>query len=240
MGKSDQIAIAVQGVTKRFGRNSALRGIDLQLFPGERLALFGPNGSGKTTLIKILAGLLRPTNGMLRIDGMDYQHHNQRIRRQIGVISHNSHLYQDLSGEENLFFYGRMYGIDRLSIRVDQALGRVGMERRRKDRVQGLSRGMQQRLALARATLHDPTVLLLDEPDAGLDQEAAEYIPDFLEDDHGHQRTVIIATHNLRIGNQHCNRFAILSNGRIVFESKGPVEDPSTLEELYRSHASAS
>ena len=93
---------------------------------------------------------------------------------------------------------------------------------------------------MARATLHDPPLLLLDEPDSGLDQEAADYLANFLEDDYGRRRTVIIATHNLRIGNQHCNRFAILSNGRVVFESHGPVEDPAKLEELYRNHASAS
>ena len=234
-----QAAINMSGLTKRFGRRSALRGVNLQLAAGERVALFGPNGSGKTTLVKILAGLLRPTKGSLQIQGMDYRHDSLDIRRRIGVVSHHPYLYQDLSGEENLLFYGRMYGIEDLSKNVDQALERAGMERRRRDRVQSLSRGMQQRLALARATLHNPEVLLLDEPDTGLDQEAAAHITNFLEDERGQRRTVVLATHNLRLGSKHCDRFAILSSGRVVYESPGPAEDLASLEDLYWSHASA-
>lgn len=235
---SAQPAISVRGLTKRFGRTAALRGVDLELMPGERVALFGPNGSGKTTLLKALAGLLRPTRGALRIAGLDYQRHGQAIRRRIGVMSHHPYLYEDLTGEENLLFYGRMYGVDRLPQRVDQALRRAGMERRRRDKVRTLSRGMQQRLALARATLHDPEVLLLDEPDTGLDQEASAHIAQFLEGEQGQRRTVLLATHNLRLGSSHCERFAILSGGRVVYQGLRNGQDRAKLEELYQTHAS--
>ena len=164
MTRAGEPAISVRGLTKRFGRVAALRGVDLELMPGDHVALLGPNGSGKTTLLKALAGLVRPTRGNLQIAGMGYQQDGQSIRRRIGVVSHHTYLYEDLSGEENLLFYGRMYGVEELPRRVDQALRGVGMERRRRDKVRTLSRGMQQRLALARATLHDPELLLLDEP----------------------------------------------------------------------------
>ena len=234
-----QEAINVRGLTKRFGRTAALRGVDLDLMPGERVALFGPNGSGKTTLLRLLAGLVRPTNGSLRIAGMDYKQDGQTIRRRLGVVAHHTYLYEDLTGEENLLFYGRMYGVDDLAQRVDRALQRAGMERRRKDKVRTLSRGMQQRLALARATLHDPEVLLLDEPDTGLDQEASAHIAQFLDQDHGQRRTVLLATHNLRLGSRHCDRSLILSAGRVVYQSPRGEQDLQTLEELYLSHASA-
>ena len=234
-----EAAIQVRGLTKRYGRVAALRGIDLEVWPGERLALFGPNGSGKTTLLKVLAGLLPPTRGSLHIVGLDYRHAGQHIRRRTGVLSHHPYLYEELSAQENLLFYGRMYGLKDLSSRVEEALGKAGMERRRHDKVRTLSRGMQQRLGLARATLHDPEVLLLDEPDTGLDQEAAAHIPLFLERKSGLPRTVILATHDLRFGIGQCERFLILTEGRVAYQGTRAEGHPETLEELYRSHASA-
>ena len=238
MTKAGEPAISVRGLTKRFGRVAALRGVDLELMPGDHVALLGPNGSGKTTLLKALAGLVRPTRGNLQIAGMGYQQDGQSIRRRIGVVSHHTYLYEDLSGEENLLFYGRMYGVEELPRRVDQALRGVGMERRRRDKVRTLSRGMQQRLALARATLHDPELLLLDEPDTGLDQEASAYIARLLEREQGGRRTVLMATHDLRLGSLHCNRLLILSSGRVVYQGLPDRLDLAKLEELYRSHAS--
>ena len=163
--------VAAQGVTKRFGRSAALRGIDIEASPGERLAVFGPNGSGKTTLLRILAGLSSPTNGEVRIGGLTHAKGARRLRGRIGVVAHHTYLYDDLTAEENLVFYARMFGLAEPERAAAEALERAGLFERRRDRVRAFSRGMQQRAALARATLHDPDVLLLDEPDTGLDQD---------------------------------------------------------------------
>ncbi|MEE9285698.1 MAG: heme ABC exporter ATP-binding protein CcmA [Dehalococcoidia bacterium] len=232
-------AVKLEGIGKRFGRTNALRGLDLEVWPGERLAVFGPNGSGKTTLLRVLAGLTRPTKGRLLIYGMEYRSHGQALRRRIGVVGHHPYLYDDLSAEENLQFYGRMFGLDEVPRKVDEALRRVGMERRRRDRVRTLSRGMQQRLAIARAILHDPDLLLMDEPDTGLDQEASARIGDFLEKEQGGRRTVILTTHNLRLGLQHCDRFVILAGGRAAHQGSHAGQDLAKLEELYWSHGAA-
>jgi heme exporter protein A len=232
------LAVEARDIGRRFGRTTALRGVNLDVAPGERLAIFGPNGSGKTTLLRVLAGLTRPTKGSVSIGGLDYRRHELELRRRVGVVAHHPYLYEDLTAEENLQFYGRMFGVEQPKRRVDEVLDMVGMERRRRDRVRTLSRGMQQRLALARAVIHDPDVLLLDEPDTGLDQEAVAQMGDlFLKG--GGSRTVLLATHDLRVGMQSCARFAILVNGRIVHEGQQADQSLSDLEELYRSHASA-
>ena len=232
-------AVEVRDIGRRFGRTIALRGVSLDVAPGERLAIFGPNGSGKTTLLRVLAGLTRPTKGSVSIGGLDYRRHDLELRRRVGVVAHHPYLYEDLTAEENLHFYARMFGVERPERRVDEVLDRVGMERRRRDRVRTLSRGMQQRLALARAVIHDPDVLLLDEPDTGLDQEAVARMTDLFLKDGGGSRTVLLATHDLRVGMRSCARFAILVNGRIVHEGEQSGQSLAELEELYRSHASA-
>ncbi len=232
-------AVKLEGVGKRFGRTNALRGIDLEVWPGERLAVFGPNGSGKTTLLRILAGLTRPSQGSVSIDGLEYRNNGRSLRRRIGVVAHHPYLYEDLTAEENLQFYGRMFGLAEIQPRVDDVLRRVGMERRRRDRVRTLSRGMQQRLAIARAILHDPDLLLMDEPDTGLDQEMSARIGEFLEDERGGRRTVVLTTHNLRLGVEHCDRFMILSRGRAAYQGRNDGQDLAQLEELYRRHGAA-
>jgi heme exporter protein A len=228
-----QQAILAQGLVKRYGRTAALRGLDLEVAPGEHVALFGPNGSGKTTLLKVLAGVMRPTRGEFHIAGLSHGHQGQALRAKIGVLSHHTYLYDDLTAEENLLFFGRMFGVRDLSHRVEESLTSVGMERRRRDKVHTLSRGMQQRLALARATLHDPDVLLLDEPDTGLDQEAFAHITQMLDRPDGRRRTVLLATHDLKLGHGCCDRFILLADGRGV--EQGRMRDYSLdgLEQLY-------
>ena len=205
------------GLSKRFGRTMALRSLDLEVSPGERLAIFGPNGSGKTTLLRILAGLTRPSAGSLNFFGDDLLSQRPHCWRRIGVVAHQSLLYSDLTAEENLSFYGRMFGLVDYRDRAFAALARVGMEGRRQQRVLTLSRGMQQRLALARALLHDPDVLLLDEPDTGLDQDASTRMPELLQIGTG-MRTVIMATHDLALGLRLCQRFVVLAAGRVVLD----------------------
>jgi heme exporter protein A len=165
-------AIQVRALTKSFGPHRVLRGVDLAVGPGEFVALLGPNGAGKTTLIRTIATLGRPTAGDVLVNGHSVRGDTGRVRRDLGLVSHQTFLYGDLTAEENLRFYGALYRMAGLDERIDYLLGKVGLSERRRDAVRTFSRGMQQRLSIARAILHDPPILLLDEPDTGLDQQA--------------------------------------------------------------------
>ncbi|MEE8345850.1 MAG: ABC transporter ATP-binding protein, partial [Dehalococcoidia bacterium] len=160
--------IEALGLWKTFGSLEALRGVNLKVSPGERLAIVGPNGSGKSTLLKVLATLLRPSAGTARLAGLDVQKQALEVRRLVGVICHQTFLYGELTALENLEFYGRLYGLPHPSDQARQQLRLVGLEEQADVLSRVLSRGMLQRLALARALLHDPPILLLDEPDTGL------------------------------------------------------------------------
>jgi heme exporter protein A len=211
----DRPAILARGLTKRFGRVRALLPVDLEVAPGERVALFGHNGAGKTTLIRLLATVTRPSAGDLWIDGVDAAGAPAEARRRLGLVSHLTYLYPDLNAVENLRFYGRMYGVPDLETRIESSLRRVGLAGNRRQPVRTFSRGMQQRLAIARATLHAPAVLLLDEPDSGLDAEAAGRLPDLLDLGAGGP-AVVLATHNHALGRTMCSRVVYLDHGRVA------------------------
>ena len=168
--------IQVRGLVKNYGLNAALRGVDLHVPPGKFVALVGPNGAGKSTLLRIVATLLRPSEGEVKVGGWLFPHHAARVRRHIGLVSHQPLLYRDLSAAENLEFFARLYQLDEVQGRVEEALRKVGLFARQRDPVGGFSRGMVQRLTIARATLHEPDVLLLDEPYTGLDQDASQLL----------------------------------------------------------------
>jgi heme exporter protein A len=172
--------IELRKLTKSFGSKYALRGVNLRVMPGESLVIFGPNGAGKSTLIRILSSLSRPTSGTVHIGGLDLATHADGIRRHLGVVSHAPLLYDSLTAEENLRFFAGLYGMSQPEPRITLLLAQVGLTTRRGDLVRTFSRGMVQRLAIARALLHDPQVLLLDEPDTGLDPQAAEMLHDLL------------------------------------------------------------
>jgi heme exporter protein A len=230
--------IEVRGLVKSFGGKVALEGVDLDVAEGEFLTLVGPNGAGKTTLIRILATLTKPTEGSVHVAGCDLAKQGNEVRRSIGLASHQTLLYEDLSAEENLRFYGRMYEVPELEERITALLQRVGLDHRRHDLVRTFSRGMQQRLSIARALLHDPAILLLDEPYTGLDQQAAEVLREVLVAMVGRARTVLMATHNLERGLELCDRAAILVNGRIVHQaSKGDL-DVASFREAYSRYVS--
>ncbi|MBM4405318.1 MAG: heme ABC exporter ATP-binding protein CcmA [Chloroflexi bacterium] len=231
-------AIAVQGLGKRYGPQAALKSLDLAVAPGERLAVFGPNGSGKTTLLRILSGLTRQTKGEFTIAGMDYRRDGMALRQKVGVVAHHPYLYEDLSAEENLRFYGRMFGLADPAARAEALLAQVGLAARRRDKARTFSRGMQQRLALARALLHDPDILLMDEPDTGLDQEGSHLIQGLLHRE-GAPRTVVMATHNLALGRAHCLRFLILAAGRIAHQSSLENIGTAELQETYQRYVTA-
>jgi heme exporter protein A len=232
--------IEVRGLVKSFGSKVALEGVDLDVAEGEFLTLVGPNGAGKTTLIRILATLTKSTEGSVRVAGYDLAGQGTEVRRRIGLASHQTLLYGDLSAEENLRFYGRMYEVPELEQRITALLQRVGLEHRRHDLVRTFSRGMQQRLSIARALLHDPAILLLDEPYTGLDQQAAEVLREVLVSLGGRSRTVLMTTHNLERGLELCDRAAILFNGRIVYQADKSDLDVASFREAYRRHLDVS
>ncbi|MBI3287296.1 MAG: ABC transporter ATP-binding protein, partial [Chloroflexi bacterium] len=161
--------VEVRGLSKYYGPRPALRGVDLRIERGEFMTLFGPNGAGKTTLLRILATLSRPSAGTAHIGGLDLRSQGPRFRREIGLVAHEPLLYGTLSVAENLHFFGRLYRVPELEARAREVMEQVGLAHRRHDAVRTLSRGMQQRLSIARALLHRPSLLLLDEPYAGLD-----------------------------------------------------------------------
>jgi heme exporter protein A len=227
-------AIRVDKLVKSFGHRAALRGVDLEVAPGEFLALFGPNGAGKTTLIRVVASLTRPTAGRAEVLGHDVTRSDLAARRQLGLISHEPLLYGDLTADENLRFFGRMFDVPELPARIDAVLDRVGLTARRRDPVRTFSRGMVQRLSIGRAILHDPAVMLLDEPYTGLDLQAAEMLRGVLEDLATAGRTVILTTHNLEQGLEMCSRMAILNRGRVAWQGGCSETDLPALREIYR------
>lgn len=210
--------IQVRKLVKSFGDHLVLREMDLDVAQGECLAVVGPNGAGKTTLLRILAALSKPSSGSVRLAGFDLANGAEEIRRHVGFLSHQPLLYGDLSGVENLCFYGRMYDVASLEERIAVLLHRVGLESRRHDLVRTYSRGMRQRLAIARALLHDPPVLLLDEPYTGLDLQAAEMLDAILRETGVDSRTVLLTTHNLEQGLRGSHRAAVLINGKVTYQ----------------------
>lgn len=207
--------IEVRGLVKRFGVKSVLRGVNFSVQPGEFVALLGPNGAGKTTFLRILASLSRPSLGVVRVADYSLPSQAAAVRRRLGVVSHLPLLYGDLTAEENLQFFGHMYALPHLPDRIEEVLQMVGLLHRRRDLVRTFSRGMQQRLAIGRAVLHNPEVMLFDEPYTGLDQEASEMLDTVLREVAARGRTVIMTSHDLARAEDLATRFDILSHGKI-------------------------
>ena len=222
--------ITVKKLVKRFGLKAVLRGVNFSVQPGEFVALLGPNGAGKTTFLRILASLSRPTLGEVNIAGYNLPKEAAAVRARLGVVSHLPLLYGDLSAEENLRFYGRMYGISNLEQRMTEVLEMVGLENRRRDLTRTFSRGMQQRLAIGRAVLHDPDVMLFDEPYTGLDQDASSMLDDVLKTVAVRGRTVVMTSHDLARAEDLATRFDILTRGVIAASTtRGQLESSNLL-----------
>jgi heme exporter protein A len=226
--------IEVRKLVKTFGRKPVLRGLDFSVPEGEFVAVVGPNGAGKTTLLRILASLARPTLGEVRLAGRRLPAQAGAVRRMLGVVSHQPLLYGDLTAEENLRFYGRLYAIPELESRVQQALDTVGLRPRRRDLVRTFSRGMQQRLSIGRAILHQPLVMLLDEPHTGLDPQAAGMLDGVLAEVTGEGRTVVMTSHDLQRAAALADRVDVLTGGVIAASVRSGELDPRDLPELYR------
>ena len=208
--------ITVKKLVKRFGMKTVLHGLDFEVQPGEFVALLGPNGAGKTTFLRILASLSRPSLGEVSVAGYRLPDQAAAVRARLGVVSHLPLLYGDLTAEENLRFFGRMYGISNSESRITEILEMVGLESRRRDLVRTYSRGMQQRLAIGRAVLHNPDVMLFDEPYTGLDQDASAMLDDVLRSVAAKGRTVVMTSHDLIRAEELATRFDILSRGVIA------------------------
>jgi heme exporter protein A len=209
--------IEARGLNKKFGYKTALRNVDIVLREGDSLALFGPNGAGKSTLIQVLCSLLQPTSGIVRIAGYEARRDREALHQIIGLIGHQTFLYPHLTAYENLKFYGAMYRVARLHVRIIEVLDIVGLGDHRNDVVQNFSRGMQQRLSIGRAIIHDPKIMFLDEPFTGLDQYGSEEFIKLIGQFRDQGKTVIMASHHLQLGIELCDRVAILKSGRIVY-----------------------
>lgn len=230
---NDEWMVEVKGIGKSFGNIHALRGIDLKVRKGEFLIIIGPNGAGKTTLIKILSTLMKPTSGEGRIVGFDLRKEEEDLRRNIGMLSHYTFLYENLTAYENLKFYGRLYEVKNIEKEIKKVIEEVGLETRLHDTVRSFSRGMKQRLSIARSIIHDPSLLLLDEPYTGLDQWSKKRFKNILKRFHSQGKTIIMTTHNLPSSLELGDRVIILSSGKISHEQEMTRMDLEELEKLY-------
>lgn len=229
--------IEINGVEKSYGFNIALKGIDFHIKKGEFLTLFGPNGAGKSTLLSILSTILKPTKGSAKISGLDINKNKSEIRHKIGLIGHSHMLYENLSAVENLHYFGTFYDIENLKEKSKQLLNNLGLYKRRTDLVKTYSSGMKQRLSVARALLHDPEILLLDEPYNGLDQSGIKLFTEIISSFKDKGYTTILTTHNIEEGLELCSRTAILSKGNLVHDSYDTY-DTDSFRSLYQSSIS--
>ena len=223
-------AIRLAGLERRYGERVALGDVSVEVPGGATLGVFGPNGAGKTTLLRVLATLLRPHAGNVEVLGASLPAEAWRVRGRVGYLGHESLLFRDLTGRENLRYHARLHRVE--VARVEEVLGAVGMTARAGEPVRDLSRGMVQRLAAARAVLHDPPLLLLDEPRTGLDPGAAELLEPLVGRASG--RTRVLTTHDVEGGLEECDLALGLRRGRQVFLSAPGDTDAAGVRELYR------
>ncbi len=227
--------IEVSNLIKRFGHKTVLRKLSFSVAEGEFVALLGPNGAGKTTFLRILATLSRPTLGTVKIAGYTLPGEAAQVRSQLGVVSHQPLLYGDLTAEENLLFFGKLYQVENLTARVNEVLNLVDLANRRFDLVRIFSRGMQQRLAIGRALMHDPRVLLLDEPHTGLDQDACDMLDHVLRQVGQRGHTLVMTSHDLARAEALAGRFDVITRGTITASSQRAALRQDGLLAFYRT-----
>lgn len=227
--------VCLEQVEKDFGDFTALAQVSLRVNSGAFVLLLGANGAGKSTLLRLLAGLSKPTRGRVLVAGAE-PHRTPEARAAVGLLSHSTLLYDDLSARENLGFFARLYGLNAPEERIDSALTAAGLGERQHHRVRTFSRGMKQRLAVARATLHHPSVLLFDEPYTGLDQRAAAALSQQLSQLKGQGCTSVLVTHNLEEAVYLADRLVILRRGRVGYDAPWPGGTLEELGELYEQH----
>jgi ABC-2 type transport system ATP-binding protein len=214
-----QPIIITKNLTKSFGEITAVRGLSLTVNQGEVFGLLGPNGAGKTTTVRMLAALLVPSAGEAWVAGFQVGVDDQEIRRRIGLLPEAPGLYDSLSAEQNLAFYGQMYGVNDRASRIQHYLELLGLWNRRFEPVATFSKGMRQKLAIARALLHEPEVLFLDEPTSSLDPQATRLVREFIEELRAEGRTIILCTHNLEEADRLCDRVAVVSGHLLALDA---------------------
>lgn len=227
-------AIKTKNLSKVFGNRRAVDKVSIEVPQGAFLSIFGPNGAGKTTLLRVLSTLSRATSGTASLMGVDLKEDPDKARDHIGLISHNSMLYPDLTAEQNLLIYARLYGVENPEARVLELLEAVELKHRRLDVVRTFSRGMTQRLSIARALIHDPGVVFLDEPYSGLDPHAVEIFDDLI-DQQREGRTFVMVSHDLQKGFAMCTHALVLAKGKVVAFDRKDAFDFDEFSALYRS-----
>lgn len=231
----DTSRLEAEGLSRSFGAHRAVDAVSFGLEAGQVLTLLGPNGAGKTTLLRLLSGALRPTDGVVRLGGEALDTRSPEWQSRVGVLSHQGFLYGHLTARENLSFYADLYDLDDAEARVEAGLAAVELASRAGDEVRTFSRGMRQRLALARTLLHDPDVVLLDEPYTGLDAQAAAVLRGVLEALRDGRRSVVLVTHNLTEGLELADRVAIQVRGRWVVDLPASDFEVGSIHDRYRA-----
>jgi heme exporter protein A len=231
--------IEVSGLYKRFGHKSVLRGVDLTVAPGQVMALLGDNGAGKSTLLRLISGLAKADRGDVRLDGHSLKSVGQELRRYIGLVSHAPLLYDSLSAQENLEFFAALYDMQQPAARIAAILHDINLWTRRRDPVRTYSRGMVQRLAIGRAILHNPPVLLLDEPDTGLDQGSAQMLHELIRTLGAGNRAILLSTHNLERAVEWADSVSLLVGGKIVYQDSTANLSGEQLQRVYLDASAA-
>jgi heme exporter protein A len=229
--------VAIENLSMAFETRRVLDKINLNIPPAQALCLCGINGAGKSTLLRIIAGLLHPTDGTVNVDGLSVKKHPEATKAAIGVISHQSMLYPDLTVAENLLFTARLYGVPKRKERVQALLEDVKLAPYRHDRTAILSRGMLQRLAIARAIVHQPKILLADEPFTGLDLTSGRHLVNILQNFTKAGGSVIMTTHEINFGLECCQRLVVLDKGRLIFDADRDKIDRQRFAHDYLTYA---
>jgi len=225
--------IDLVGVHKHYGEIDALKDITFSIEKGTFLSVFGPNGAGKSTLLKIIATQITPSKGKIYYNGKDGKHLENIFRKNLGIISHKTYLYSSLTVLDNLRFYAKLYNMKNYKKRIEYLLKKLGLYEKEFDYVKNLSRGMSQRAAIARALLHDPSIIILDEPFTGLDQSVSNLLSKILSEELKKNKIIIMATHNIDLGYKASNKLAIMRKGNLVYLDKRENISIDSFKEKY-------
>lgn len=220
-------------VNKKYGHIQALKDVSVSFNKGEFISIFGPNGAGKSTFLKLLCTMTGPSSGDILFEGTPLKKLKDDYRSKFGVISHQPFLYSELTALENLRFYGGLYGVEKIDERIKEILTKVELYKRRNDKVRGYSRGMLQRLSIARALIHDPEIVVLDEPYTGLDTHASGILTNILLELFDDKKTIIMVTHNIKQGYDASSRLAIIKGGKFVFNDEKSNISLDDFEKIY-------
>jgi len=226
--------IEIKKLTKQADNKLILRGIDLSITQGETVAILGPNGAGKSTLLKVLATLIKPTSGLVKINGLDLKKDHIEVKKMFGYLPHSSLLYDHYTPIENLVFFGNLYGVKNVEDRARKLVNEVGLSFFINEPVKNFSRGMIQRIAIARAIIHEPKIMLLDEPHTGLDQGAISILNNVVLSMKQKGCTTLMVTHDFKQAAEICDRIIIVKNGKIADDFKINSQSLSLVSEKYQ------